>query len=296
MSFRTSDPAIESEPFHSLRRTAMDFCIRDDDTSFFTSPDELERAYDEVTKRGPVSLAIIPFCRAGTSKGVPEKYRGRWSVHPLAENRALVEHLRQGIAAGRYEAMLHGYHHDEADRPFEFIGGADLARRVGDGRKYLEDLLGAPVRVFVPPRNGIGRQGLQAITREGLHLAGVAGVRSGWSPFARATWATWFRLRKWRAGGGLGVPWILDLGDHREIAGNAVTPSSSFRRNELVYDQAVREQGVFCAATHYWELDVPSQERGVRTVGEHLHRLIERAAADPQVVWRSVGDIVAMSA
>ena len=47
--------------------------------------------------------------------------------------------------------MLHGYHHDEEDRPFEFIGADDLARRVRDGRKYLEDLLGAAIRVFVPP-------------------------------------------------------------------------------------------------------------------------------------------------
>jgi hypothetical protein len=63
------------------------FCIRDDDTSYFTSPDELERAYGQVTKYGPVSLAIIPFCRAGTSRGIPETYRGRWSIHPLHENR-----------------------------------------------------------------------------------------------------------------------------------------------------------------------------------------------------------------
>src|SRR4029077_17248486 len=132
--------------------------------------------------------------------------------------RELVEWLRKGIAENRFEPMLHGYHHDEEDRPLEFIGSDDLTRRVRDGRKYLEDLLGASIRVFVPPGNGIGRQGLQALAREGLHLAGVTGVRSGWSPFSRVTWATWWRLRKWRSGGGRGIPWVLDLGDHREIS------------------------------------------------------------------------------
>jgi hypothetical protein len=270
----------------------MHFCIRDDDTSFFTSPDELELAYGEIVKHGPVSLAIIPFCKAGTSKGVPEKYRGKWSINPLHKNRALVEWLRSHISTGLIEPMLHGYHHDEESRLFEFIGANDLARRVSDGRKYLEDLLGAPIRMFVPPRNGIGRQGLQAIVNEGLHLAGVAGVRSGWNPLSRATWVNWWRLRKWRSGGGRGIPWVLELGDHREISGNAVTPTSKLHENEARYESARRLGGVFCAATHYWELDIPCipPERG--TVGEQLWHLVQRAKSDPQVVWQSVGDIV----
>jgi hypothetical protein len=270
----------------------MYFCIRDDDTSYFTSPDDLERAYGEITKWGTVSLAIIPFCKAGTSKGVPEKYRRRWSIHPLHENRELVEWLRKAITAKRFEPMLHGYHHDEEDRLFEFIGGNDLQRRVRDGRKYLEDLLGAPIRVFVPPRNGIGRQGLQAIAAEGLHLGGVAGVRSGWDPLSCATWTNWWRLRRWRLRGGRGTPWVLNLDDHREISGNAVTPSSNLQENKARFESARRLGGVFCAATHYWELDTPCipPERG--TVGEQLWHLVQGAKSDPQVVWRSVGDIV----
>jgi hypothetical protein len=268
------------------------FCIRDDDTSFFTSPDELERAYAQVTKHGPVSLAIIPFCRAGTSRWLPEPYRGRWSVHPLDENKALVQYLRQGIADGRYEAMLHGYHHDEADVQREFVSGAGLGHKVRDGKRYLEELLHTTIRVFVPPHNAIGRKGLEAISQEGLHLGGTAGVRSGWPVLSRATWVTWVRLRKWHVSGGSGIPWVLDLGDHREIAGNPVTPASSPKRNEMVFENAMKLGGVFCAATHYWELDLPSRHPDTQSVGEHLHRLIERAKSDPRVVWCSVGDIL----
>jgi hypothetical protein len=274
----------------------MLFCIRDDDTSFFTSPDDLERAYGEITKYGPVSLAIIPFCKAGTAKGVPDKYKRRWSVHALHDNVELVQYLRAGLSTGRYEAMLHGYHHDEEDRLFEFIGGDNLQRRVSDGRKYLEDLLGAPIRVFVPPRNGIGRQGLQAIANEGLHLAGVAGVRSGWPPLSRATWVNWWRLRKWKSQGGRGIPWVLELGDHREIPGNAVTPTSNLHENEARYESARKQTGVFCAATHYWELDTPCIPPNPGTVGDQLQRLVDRAKSDPQVVWRSVGDVVSADA
>lgn len=270
----------------------MQFCIRDDDTSFFTSPEQLERAYGEVTRWGPVSLAVVPFHRAGTSKGVPEKYRGRWSVHPLHENRELVAYLREATASGRFEVMLHGYYHDEPDGRWEFQTDHDLAHRVRHGREYLEDLIGSPIRMFVPPRNAIGRLGLRAIEQAGLHLGGVAGLRSGWPLPSPRAWRLWLRLRRWRTSGGTGVPWVLDLGDHREIAGNAVTPVSECRRNEASFAAALALDGVFCAATHYWELDVPSVHPNQPSVGQQLWALIERAKADPRVTWRSVGDVV----
>ena len=34
------------------------------------------------------------------------------------------------------------------------------------------------------------------------------------------------------------MPWILDLGDHREIAGNAVTPLSTLKDNQMTLDRA----------------------------------------------------------
>jgi predicted deacetylase len=269
----------------------MHFCIRDDDTSYFTSPEELEDVYGEVSRRGPVSLAVVPFHRAGTSKGVPSRFRGQWSVHPLHENRPLVAYLRAAVSVGRFEIMLHGYHHDERDGRPEFSAGNDLTRRVAEGRRYLEELLETKVRVFVPPRNSIGRQGLAAIARAGLHLGGAAGLRSGW-PLSRRTWLLWRRLRRWRQHGGLGVPWVLDLDDHREIAGVAITPVTPRHTSDATFESALAIGGVFCAATHYWEQAHPSVHPDAPTVGEQLRRLIDRALSDPRVVWRSVGDVV----
>src|SRR3954453_22812476 len=111
----------------------MEFCIRDDDTSFFTSPDDLEGVYGEISRVGPVSLAVVPFHRAGTSGCVPERSRLRWTVHPLHENRELVEYLRIGISKGRFEIMLHGSHHDRIDGGPEFANRADLGQQVSHG-------------------------------------------------------------------------------------------------------------------------------------------------------------------
>src|SRR5258708_22550213 len=107
----------------ALGSPGLQFCIRDDDTNFFTQPEELERAYGRITQCGPVSLAVVPFCRAGSSKAVPEKLRYTWSVHPLHENGALVDYLRERLAERRFEIMLHGYHHDEPHGRPEFGEG-----------------------------------------------------------------------------------------------------------------------------------------------------------------------------
>jgi hypothetical protein len=144
----------------------------------------------------------------------------------------------------------------------------------------------------VPPHNSIDRQGLRAVARAGLHLGGTAGVRGGWSLLSRQTWSLWLRLHHWRQSGGLGIPWILDLGDHRELSGNAVTPPARVQRNEEVFESTLAMGGVFCVATHYWEQDTPSQHAGDPTVGEHLRRLIDRAVSEPSVVWRSVSEVI----
>ena len=274
----------------------MQFCIRDDDTSFFTSPEELEHAYGEITRQGPVSLAIVPFHRAGTSKAVPEQFRGRWSTHPLHENSALVDYLRTRIAEGRFEAMLHGYHHDVRQGPHEFAAHRDLRQRVLDGRKYLEGLLKTEIRVFVPPHNALSSHGLRAIAGAGLHVAGVAGIRHGWPVWSLTTWRLWFHLRRWRRQGGKGVPWVLDLGTHREIAVNPVTPKTSLQDNNAAFDSALQVNGVFCAATHYWELATPSTIAGDGTVCDNLRHLLHRARTDSRVQWCSVGEVAASEA
>ena len=84
----------------ALEPQRLHFCIRDDDTNFFTQPEELERAYGRITQWGPVSLAVVPFCRAGTSKAVPEKLRRTWSVHPLHEKRRLSSTCAKGSPPG----------------------------------------------------------------------------------------------------------------------------------------------------------------------------------------------------
>jgi len=134
--------------------------------------------------------------------------------------------------------------------------------------------------------------GLRAISRAGLHLGGAAGLRRGWSYFDPSSLKAWWRIRKWRATGHDGIPWVIELAGHKELSGNPVTPVSSMEQNLKRFDEACGVNGVFCAATHYWELGVSSKHPQKTTVGDQLRCLIERASSDPRVIWRSVGDVI----
>ena len=74
-----------------------------------------------------------------------------------------------------------------------------------------------------------------------------------------------------------------------------MTPLATLKNSQMTFDRASDVGGVFCAATHYWELEVPSQHAGDPTVGEHLRQLIDRALSRPGMVWESVGDTVSGS-
>ena len=100
----------------------------------------------------------------------------------------------------------------------------------------------------------------------------------------------------WRREGHCSVPWVLDLGDHREICANPLTPLSRFQNNERSLEEARAVQGVFCVATHYWELTAPSIHRGDPDVGEQLRVLIARAQTDSALEWKSVGEILSTGA
>ena len=54
----------------------MKFAIRDDDTSFFTRPEQLLRVYQGIWDRAPVSLSVVPFHGRTHTEGIPAEY---WS-------------------------------------------------------------------------------------------------------------------------------------------------------------------------------------------------------------------------
>jgi hypothetical protein len=74
-----------------------------------------------------------------------------------------------------------------------------------------------------------------------------------------------------------------------------VTPAASFAENGARFQTALSMGGVFCVATHYWEMGARSTHDGAPSVGEHLLHLVNLAKSNPEIKWRSVGDVVSNS-
>jgi len=86
--------------------------IRDDDTSFFTKPEELLEAYQSLWARKiPVSLAVIPFSVQFFQCGGFDRLYQALEEKPLHENTTLVDFLKDRIGSGNIHIMLHGINH-----------------------------------------------------------------------------------------------------------------------------------------------------------------------------------------
>jgi len=90
----------------------MNYYIRDDDTSFFTSPDELVEAYEKIWIYGPVNLAIIPYCVKTFNNGQENNFFQDLSTQFfIGDNKKLVVFLKRMINERKVNIMLHGYNH-----------------------------------------------------------------------------------------------------------------------------------------------------------------------------------------
>lgn len=89
----------------------MKFAIRDDDTSFFTKPDDLRRAYSFIENE-IVSLSIVPFTVTKHKDKVypygPSLIEGKYAIGKYEE---LVSYLRQEVQNRKYDILLHGSTH-----------------------------------------------------------------------------------------------------------------------------------------------------------------------------------------
>jgi hypothetical protein len=256
----------------------MKFALRDDDTNFFTQPQQLEQVYGDLWDRVPVSLSIVPFHAATRSKAIPSDFWDGDAEFPLADNAELIDFLRQQVAAGRVLPMLHGYSHKNFPEGFEFQVGPDLPGRLREGRTYLEGLFDHPIRTFVPPHNALSRRGIEALEVEKLDVLGsFLSFRPSQRPWDSQTLANyariaWFRLRTGRGRKSrLIYPHPLRYKRHAEFGCYLLLPWTQADELLAGFEEARRFGGDFCLATHYWEMD-GRMASVLRTVVEHAER------------------------
>ena len=256
----------------------MKFAIRDDDTSFFTRPEELEQVYGRYWDRVPISLAVVPVHASTPSKAIPREHWEGEREFPLGENGALVEYLRVQMQVGRVAPMLHGYSHKNYPGGYEFQAGPDLGVRLRRGRAYLEELLGSRIRTFVPPHNALSRRGVEALDAEGMNALGTfLSFRPSQKPWGLDTMANYLRITLFRLRTRRGrkarliYPYPLRYKKHAEFGCHLLLPWTQTDELLAGFEEARRLGGDFCLATHYWEID-GHMASVLDTVVEHAER------------------------
>jgi len=266
----------------------VNFVIRDDDTCYFTRPEQLTRVYSPFWDRMPISLAVVPFHACTKSGNIPRKFWDGEDVFPVGENEALVAFLREQIERGRLSIMLHGYSHKIYENGYEFEVGDNLSEKVREGKEYLERLFGVQIISFVAPHNALSKKGLQAVVENGLNLAGYflfrpsKGALSAWNVVAYLR----RRLLRWRSGTWDYYPFVLRFRHHAELPVRTLMPSTRLEDLYRYFEIARRYNGVFCLATHYWEANEHPQMREV------LWRFLDYVDRDAAVECRTADEIL----
>jgi len=230
----------------------MYFLIRDDDTNYFTQPEELERSYGDIWGICPINLSVVPFHGCTKSGAIPKRYWTGEGVFPIGDNTNLIRYLKKKIREKKVYITLHGHSHvDQADG-YEFQTGSGLHNKIKEGRKYLEQLFDVEIKWFVPPHNALSKRGWEAVVANGLNISGVYSPRvRGWHLCDIPNTA---RQQYWKKVRNLFYPYPIKVRNHTELHVHSLTPVTSISSLKLALHKVRRFDGYFCLASHYWEL------------------------------------------
>jgi hypothetical protein len=183
--------------------------IRDDDTNALTPVECLETLYRPFLEKGlAVNLATIPNVRSDVflPNGEPEGFLvaskgAKPGLYSIGSNQKLLAYLKDNPL---YKIVQHGCHHDFVGTLTEFDhdNRKDIARRLDEGIRHLEDAgLGRP-RAFVAPYDRITRVAYREITAR-FELLSTGWFESGRVPMKWWPHLAWRKFKKanhWKAG------------------------------------------------------------------------------------------------
>ncbi len=259
----------------------MRFAIRDDDTNYFTTPQDLEACYADIWQDYPPTLCLISKVKGKWSHWVHQIYQDKhdtdWEAwkkddtpYPIEGNGPLVEFLKSKIKEGKLDVGYHAKHHRNEDkylpksRANNYVRGAeyftmrDLTDDIKEEVEHLNKLLDTDISVFTPPQNLLSEKGYEAVLNAGLNICG-GGIpfykkekdKTGWKNIRKQAM---FKLLHRDAD----YPKVVRYTNHNEIAYHYPLQPGT-RLDSLMYDfdMVHKYDGDFVLSTHYVEFDYP---------------------------------------
>lgn len=241
----------------------MKVAIRDDDTAFFTHPEDLKRAYDFVRPGDCVSLSVVPFTVPIHRDDVtPYGKDLLYKCYALGDNKELVDYLRSETQNRTYDILLHGYSHEYQQSSGKWLAEMlwkseqQLSAELPEGKKYLEQLLNCHISVFVAPNNAINQKAIASVEQMGMHYSGIIGFNDrafNMKYLINLVKRWYFRLRY-----KVQYPGVLDYGKHKELSAYTL---DSYERLVREYEICKKKDVPFVVYTHYWQLNQQSHSK-----------------------------------
>ncbi|MDD5644140.1 MAG: DUF2334 domain-containing protein [bacterium] len=264
----------------------MNFAIRDDDVSYWTNPSDLESVYSGIWEKGfVVSFSVIPFAVKAVFSGEKDKFYQEENEKPIGENKELVKYLKDKISEGAASITLHGYSHQykfSAGRRYplfyptlenlkKHLNGTgrgkmtcygeykwkpyeQLRSETMKGEKYLEDIFGKKISVFVPPGNAISGDGLRPVSECGLNLSGTMRIIKFNREIDFYSLKNWTLKLFWRLLYHRVYPYVMNYGDHRELCAYDLINRKTIDELKSEFLFCFKKNAPFVLAVHHWEL------------------------------------------
>lgn len=154
--------------------------IRDDDISYFTRPEQLEKVYGHLWEAGkPVSFAVIPAQQSNVrvlhrpgrpyDPSIAPPYRGIDQQHAITDNPDLCQFLNARAREGLAEICLHGFDHSYME--FDQSDPNVLHNKLKDGLLILQDAIpDASIQTFIAPYDKLSVEALNAVIEMNFNL------------------------------------------------------------------------------------------------------------------------------
>lgn len=235
----------------------MKVAIRDDDTSYFTRPDDLKKAYDFLNENDCVSLSVVPYTVPVHRNDVfPYGEKIEMGKYNIAENKELINYLKEQYSQGKVDLLLHGYSHEYQFRNKKWIAEMkwksedQLRRELPEGKKHLEKIFDVDISVFVAPNNSIDKKAISVIEGLQMDYSGIIGI--GDRKINLSYVVNFIKRWGFRVIKKVQYPGIMNYGKHKEL--NAYTLDDYER---LIYEYHIcKHKNVpFVIYTHYWQLN-----------------------------------------
>jgi len=169
--------------------------IRDDDVSYFTKPQTLEKLYGPLlNEKKPINFAVIPKINCNITVDqenpyrkkehleydpiIPPKYRGREEDFQVDENSDITEFIQ---SFEKYEVLQHGFTHGLVNgvKEFRIKNKEILKQRAEAGRDILQKCFRLTPSFFVAPWDNVSLEAFNFIesSYKGLSMGRINPTR-----------------------------------------------------------------------------------------------------------------------